>query len=133
MALRTLTDSRSGTANTVNASTQVPLVTFDTSVGAPGGVQLNNCAIFVTARVTGYDTTNNLSAGEMIAAQFQVAAGTLTQVGATSTVVNFIDNTTGTPNSGFSVSGTTITFFIVGVAAAMTWFGKCDYVIYQPV
>lgn len=133
MATRTLTDSRSGTANTVNGSSQVSLVTFDTSVGAPGGTALNNCAIFVTARVAGYDTTNNLSAGEMIAGQFQVSGGTLTQVGSTNTIVNAIDNTTGTPSAGFSVSGTVITFYIVGVAAAMTWFGKADYVIYQPV
>lgn len=133
MAIRTITDFKNGTANTVNNSTQVPLVTFDTSVSAPGGTALNNCTIFITAQAAGFDTTNTKSAGEMVAGVFKVVAGTLTQVGATSTIVNVIDDTTGTPSIGFSVSGTVITFWVVGVAAAMTWFGTADYLIYQPV
>jgi hypothetical protein len=131
MTTLTLIEYRTGTTTTVGSSTST-VVSFDVSNSAPGGVAFTNCAIFVTGIVTGFDGTNNKSAGEMIAAQFQVVSGVLAQVTPTDTIVNVIDNTTGTPNSDFTAVGSVISFRITGVAAAMSWFGKCEYVIYQP-
>lgn len=133
MATRTLYHIVDGTVTTTDNATQQPLATFDISTGAPGGGALNNCSLFVFSNATAYDTTSNTSAGSRQAALFKVVGGTLTQVGATNNVVNMIRDMTAAA-SGFSVSGTTITFWVTGTnAETAVWFGRMEINIHQPV
>jgi hypothetical protein len=133
MATQKVRESRAGTGQTTDATTHVALATFDVSTGGPGGVALNNCSIFITARCSGSTASGATAAGEFIGGCFKVNSGTLSQVGATDQAVPMIQDTGGTPVSDFSVSGNVITYYVTGVAATtINWFGAMDIVVYQP-
>ena len=133
MATQKVRESRAGTGQTTDAVTQIALATFDVSTGAPGGVALNNCSIFITARCTGSTASGANGLGEFVGACFKINSGTLSQVGSTTHAIAMIKDTGGAPNSDFSVSGNVITYFVTGVAATtINWFGTMDIVVYQP-
>lgn len=122
-----------GTCQTTDGTTQVSAVTFNTATGAPGGGALNNCAIFVNGTGVGYNaTTANRASGERVAALFKINAGTLSQTSTTDHVTGMISDDTPAPNTGFSVSGTTITYWIVGSAGqTINWLARVDFTIIQ--
>lgn len=133
MATRTTYEIKNGNAVTTDAGTQTPVVTFDLSTAAPGGGAFNNCTIFVNGNAVGWDAVNGHSCGERVAAQFQIAAGVLTQVSTTAHVTGMISSISGAPNSSFSVSGTTITYYVTGSGSiTINWWGRIDLTIYQP-
>lgn len=133
MVRRKITAIIDGYATTTDNSTHVPLATFDTSTGAPGGAALDNCAIYIEARVAGFNTTGNTAGSKSIAGLFKVVSGTMSQVPSTDVVAPIIDDMTGTPTIDFSTSGTVITFFVEGGASETTeWFGTMNLTIYQP-
>ncbi len=134
MAVRTLFHIVDGTATTTDGVTQVPCITFDTSTGAPGGGALNNCSLFIITNAVAYDTTSNTGAGGRQAALFKVVGGVLSQVGATNNNVNIIKDMGGGVATGFSVSGTVITFWVTGTAGeTAVWFSRMEVNIHQPV
>jgi len=133
MVLIKFRESKSGTTTTTDAVTQQPLATFNTATAGPNGTALDNCSIFITARAAGYVTAGGTGVGEFDAAAFKVVSGTLSQIGATAHTIPTIKDTGGSPQGDFSVSGTTITYFVTGVAATtIEWFGNMDILIYQP-
>lgn len=123
-----------GFATTTDGTTQVALCTFDVSTGGPGGSALTNCALYIEGRMAGFDTTSNTAGGEHIGGTFKVVAGTLSQVSTTDHINGaMIEDMPGTPSSGFSVSGSTITLFVIGATAeTVKWFGRMFIVIHQP-
>lgn len=133
MAKRQIYAVEDGYATTTDGTTHVAMATFDVSVGAPGGVALNNCAIFINGNAAGYDTTSGGAAGERVAALFKVVSGVLTQVGSTIHVTSMIDDVPATPNTDFSISGNVITYYAVGSAGeTIEWLGRIEIHIYQP-
>jgi|SRR5579885_957501 len=121
-----------GYATTTDGATQIALVTFDTSTGAPGGTALNNCTIFINGTATGFNSGSGAGSAERVAAAFKVNAGTLAQIGSTTHVSTMLSNETPAPNTGFSVSGTVITYWAVGSASqTINWLGRMDLHIYQ--
>lgn len=123
-----------GFATTTDGTTQVPLCTFNVSTGGPGGTALTNCAMYVEGRMAGFDTTSNTAGGEHINGTFKVVAGTLSQSGSTDHINGgMIEDMPGTPSSGFSVSGSTITMYVIGSTGETSkWFGRMFIVIHQP-
>lgn len=133
MAKQQLWHIKDGYCTTTDSATAVAISTFDISTGAPGGGALNNCSIFIEGRTSGFNTTASTGGGESIAGVFKVVSGTLSQVGTTTHVTGMIDDMTGTPNTGFSISGTVITHWAEGGAAqTVEWFGRMFLTIYQP-
>ena len=123
-----------GFTTTTDGTTQVPLCTFNTATGGPGGTTLNNCAMYIEGRCAAYDTTTPSGGGEHIGGAFKVVTGTLTQCGSTDHINgSMIEDMPGTPATGFSVSGTTITFFVTGTnGETIKWFGRMFIVVHQP-
>jgi len=133
MAKTTLREIKDGYGTTTDAGTQIALATFNVSTGGPGGTALDNCSIFITARCVGFCTTGATAGGEFIGGQFKVTSGTLAQVGVSSHAITMIKDTGGSPTSDFSVAGSTITYYVTGVAATtIDWFGLMDVFIYRP-
>lgn len=134
MTTVTLYEVVDGVTTTTDAVTQTSLCTFNTATGGPGGTALDNCAMYIEGRVTAYDTTTPSGGGEHIGGAFKVVTGTLTQCGATDHINGtMIEDMPGTPATGFSVSGTTITLFVTGSAGeTIKWFGRMFVVLYQP-
>lgn len=135
MAKTLIREIKDGYAITTDAVTATPIATFDISTGGPGGVALNNCAIFITARCALYDLADGQGGGEMIGAVFKVVSGTLSKIGATTTIDGMTKDTGGAPNCDLPApSGTVITFSATGVAATtLYWFGVMDITVIQPV
>lgn len=132
MANQQLYHIKDGTCQTTDGTTQVPAVTFDISTAAPGGGALNNCSIFVNGTGVGYDTTSNKAGGERVAALFKIVTGTLTQVSTTDHVTGMISDISPAPNTGFSVAGSVITYWIVGSAGeTINWLARVDFTIFQ--
>lgn len=132
MATQTLYEVRDGTAQSTDAVTNVPTVTFDVSTGGPGGTALTNCVLFIQGDSEGFSTTNT-AAGGRVSALFKVVGGTLSKVGNTAVNVTMIKDTGGAPANDFSVSGNVITFYVNGVAGVtINWFCKMYITIYQP-
>ena len=133
MANQQLYHIKDGTCQTTDGTTQVAGVTFDISTGAPGGGALNNCSIFVNGTGVGYNATNaNRASGERVAALFKVASNVLSQTSSTDHVTGMISDDTPAPNTGFSVAGTVITYWIVGSAGqTINWLARVDFTIIQ--
>lgn len=132
MATQTFYEIRDGYVQTTDGTTQMAVATFDVSTGGPGGTALTDCSIFVQGDTTGFSTSAT-AAGGRSSALFKVTSGTLAKVGATVTNVAMIKDTGGGPNDDFSVSGSTITYYVVGVnAVTINWFGRLFMTIYQP-
>lgn len=133
MANQQLYHIKDGTCQTTDGTTQVAAVTFDISTAAPGGGAINNCSIFVNGTAVGYNATTAAHAsGERVAALFKVASGTLSQTSTTTHVTGMISDDTPTPNTGFSVSGTVITYWITGTAGqTINWLTRIDFTIIQ--
>lgn len=133
MAKRQIYAIKDGYATTTDGATQVPMTTFNVSTGAPGGTALDNCTIFINGNAAGFNTTNNTAGGERVAALFKVVSGTLSQISTTVHVTAMIDDIAGTPNTDFSVSGSVITYYAIGVPTeTIEWLGKIEIHIYQP-
>jgi hypothetical protein len=117
---------------TINGSAQVSAVTFDVSTSAPGGGALNNCSIFVNGTATGLNSGASKASGERVAALFKVVSGTLSQSGSTQHVTGMISDETPACNTGFSVSGNVITYWITGSSGStINWLARIDFTIYQ--
>ncbi len=133
MANQQLYHIQDGTGQTTDGTTQVVMVSLNTATAAPGGGALNNCSIFVNGTGVGFNSGSGKGSGERVAALFKIVAGTLTQVGTTDHVTGMLsDEAGGNPNTGFSISGTTIQYWIIGsTGATINWLARIDFTIYQ--
>lgn len=122
-----------GTAVTTDGTTQVAMATFNVNTAAPGGGAFNNCTIFAHGVSSGFDSGSGFGGGEHVAAVFRVVSGTLTQIGTTQHVIAMINDWSPSANTGFSVAGSTITYWVVGSAThTINWLGRIDFTLYQP-
>lgn len=134
MAKTLVREIKDGYAISTDATTHAVMATFDISTGGPGGVALNNCTIFVTARCALYDLADGQGGGELIGGVFKVVSGTLSQIGTTTTIDAMTKDTGGAPNCAFEVPANVLTFYGTGVAATTVfWFGTMDITVIQPV
>jgi len=128
-----LREVRTGSGQTTDGSTQIPLATYNITTGGPGNTALTNCSIFITARCSGFNTGGSTAAGEWIGGCFKVVGGTLSQVSTSTHAIAMIKDTGGAPNSDFSVAGNIITYFVTGVVGqTIDWFGGMEIFVSQP-
>lgn len=132
MATLKLRESKAGTGTTTS-TTEVTIVSFDVTTGGPGGTALNDCTIFIVARLAGFVPAGGTGVGTFDGAAFKVVSGTLTQIGASAQTIPPIKDTGGSPAGVLVAVGNIINYNAAGVAATtIEWYGNMDIFVYSP-